>query len=301
MRASARGALILVFLGLAALAGVPAPELAHARHAGSAWAKAPDLGIGGLSGLELSPDGASFAAISDRGFFVTGRLSRQDGRLTGLAGLKVWPMRGPGGGVLTGADAEGLARGADGALYVSFEGTEGGVMRFEGPDAPGRPLPYPAGFAPRHDNRGLELLSAGPDGTLFSLPEWPAENGRFPVFRFIDGAWTQPFSIAAESGFSPVGGDFGPDGHFYLLERQLIAPVGFRSRVRRFDRGPGDPGAGRVILATPPGRHGNLEGLSVWRDGDGRIRLSMVSDDNFLALQRGQIVEYVLDAGGPAG
>ena len=43
------------------------------------------------------------------------------------------------------------------------------------------------------------------------------------------------------------------------------------------------------------GVHGNLEGLAVWQDPAGQIRLTMVSDDNYLPFMRGQIVEYVLE------
>lgn len=39
------------------------------------------------------------------------------------------------------------------------------------------------------------------------------------------------------------------------------------------------------------GRHDNLEGLSVWRDAQG-LRLTMVSDDNFMFFQRTEFVEY---------
>ena len=62
--------------------------------------------------------------------------------------------------------------------------------------------------------------------------------------------------------------------------------------VRSFvvgDRGLSDE---KTVLQTPIGLHDNLEGLSVWRDGAGDIRLTMVSDDNFIALQRTELVEY---------
>jgi hypothetical protein len=49
------------------------------------------------------------------------------------------------------------------------------------------------------------------------------------------------------------------------------------------------------VLRTFPGRHGNLEGIAVWSDDKQNIHLTMVSDGNFLAIQRNQIVEYVLD------
>ena len=90
--------------------------------------------------------------------------------------------------------------------------------------------------------------------------------------------------------FLPVGLDFGPDGNLYLLERDF-AGVGFRSRVRRF--GP-DGGAEQTLLQTRTGQFDNLEGISVWRDRRGGLRLTMVSDDNFRFFQQTQIVEFRL-------
>jgi hypothetical protein len=89
-----------------------------------------------------------------------------------------------------------------------------------------------------------------------------------------------------------VGADFGPDGLFYILER-TVSPLGFRSRVRRFDlnvQGLDE----QVLLSTLPSKHGNLEGISVWRDSAGQTRVTMVSDNNFLSVLRSEIVEYSL-------
>ena len=92
----------------------------------------------------------------------------------------------------------------------------------------------------------------------------------------------------------PTGADFGPDGRFYILERGHYS-LGFHSSGARCltltETGFTDI---QTILQTPWGTHGNLEGLSVWRDQDGHIRLTMVSDDNFLPFLRSEIVEYIL-------
>jgi hypothetical protein len=45
---------------------------------------------------------------------------------------------------------------------------------------------------------------------------------------------------------------------------------------------------------TPCGDLDNMEGISVWRDGDGRTRVTLISDDNFFPLQQTMLVEYVL-------
>ena len=47
-------------------------------------------------------------------------------------------------------------------------------------------------------------------------------------------------------------------------------------------------------MQTEPGLHDNLEGLSVWRDPQGRLRATMVSDNNYLFIFRSEIVEYRL-------
>ena len=48
------------------------------------------------------------------------------------------------------------------------------------------------------------------------------------------------------------------------------------------------------LLETATGTHDNLEGVAIWRDNQGRLRATMVSDDNFFALQRTELVEYAL-------
>ena len=101
-------------------------------------------------------------------------------------------------------------------------------------------------------------------------------------------------TVSRNGGFLPVGSDFGPDGRFYLLERRFNGPFGFRSRVRSFavenDRLIDE----RVLLVTRSGQYDNLEGISLWRDRDGAIRATMISDDNFRRAQRTEIVEFRL-------
>ena len=52
-----------------------------------------------------------------------------------------------------------------------------------------------------------------------------------------------------------------------------------------------------TLLTTHTLRHDNLEGLSVWRDAEGDIRLTMISDDNFQPIQRTEFVEYRVPEG----
>ena len=72
--------------------------------------------------------------------------------------------------------------------------------------------------------------------------------------------------------------------------------LGFAARLRSYALGAEALTDMRLEMQSPPGRHDNLEGLSVWRDAQGRIVATMVSDDNFIRFQRTEIVEYRLGA-----
>ena len=93
-----------------------------------------------------------------------------------------------------------------------------------------------------------------------------------------------------------TGADIGPDGALYLLERRITL-AGFMSRVRRFSLSAPQletPIEGTVVYQSSPGKHGNLEGLSVWLDRSQNLRLLMIADDNQMIFQRGEIVEVTL-------
>jgi len=61
--------------------------------------------------------------------------------------------------------------------------------------------------------------------------------------------------------------------------------------VRRFALSDSALGPPEVLLETTPLQYDNLEGIAVWQDAQG-IRLTMISDDNFLFVQRTEVVEY---------
>ncbi|SNS91866.1 hypothetical protein SAMN04488078_10429 [Antarctobacter heliothermus] len=248
--------------------------------------------IGGFSGLELSDDGRRFVALSDRASLIEGQLVREGPRLTRIEQDAPRRLRDRAGAPLTGskADSEGLAIGRDGQMFISFEGHH----RVWSYDGPGRPqtLNSPRAFLGFEGNGGLEALAIDTQGRLYTLPERSGQLIRpFPVWRFDSGRWQQVYSIPRQGGFLPVGADFGPDGLFYLLEREFTG-LAFRSRVRRFSFGEDRVLSEETLLETPAHKHGNLEGLAVWRDETGAIRLTMVSDDNFQGFQRSEFVEY---------
>ncbi|WP_415639340.1 esterase-like activity of phytase family protein, partial [Paracoccus nototheniae] len=156
-----------------------------------------------------------------------------------------------------------------------------------------QPLPRPPKLPGMGQNSGLEALAIRDDGLIVAVPERSAnESTPFTVLAF-DGAWSDYAQIRRDPRWLAVGADFGPDGWFYLLERDFRGILGFATRVRRMQLTPGVLQDDEILLETSPLQYDNLEGISVWHDGTG-IRITMISDDNFLFLQRTEIVEYRL-------
>ncbi len=289
-----------VGLILAALQGHAGPAIAQsATYLSSfSWASEDD-NFGGFSGLEVSDDGTKFWAVTDRGFAASGRIIRDDaGQITGVSADLMTPIMFLDKGTPLPddyTDAEGLARSRSGGLFVSFEG----VARVRGLTTDKfetRLIPGPRDFENLQINSGLEALAVGPDDALYMVPERSGRLTRpFPVYRVQNRDWDIPFHLPRRGQFLPVGADFGPDGRLYLLERHFLGIPGFLNRVRVFtlanDRVTGEA----TLFETPIPVHDNLEGIAVWRDTQGLIRLTMISDDNFNIFQRTEFVEYRLD------
>lgn len=254
-----------------------------------------DEDFGGFSGLELSADGRSYTALSDRGTVRWGSIERDNqGRIRSLStagrarlqdstGTKLKP------GYL--GDAEGLAIDAEGRMYVSFEGLDR-IARFDDPDGPAERIPPAPAFKALVRNAGLEALAITPEGDLLTMPErWESSKPLTPVWRFRDGKWSTAFQLPRDEVWAPVGADVGPDGKLYVLERDFRGLRGFASRVRRYAMENDKIGPPEHILTTSLMQFDNLEGIAVWADGQG-IRITMISDDNFLFVQRTELVEY---------
>ncbi|SDF36384.1 hypothetical protein SAMN04488105_11869 [Salipiger thiooxidans] len=291
MRIRTRGALIAALTG--GLAFAAAASSGEARFTDSFIWTVNEPEFGGFSGIEVSDDGLEFTAVSDRAHIVSGRFIRENGRIVGIEPGPISRLMGENGKPqrIKTSDSEGLAIGRDGTTFISYEG-DARVLSYASSDIPVR-LPQPEAFQHLQDNSSLEALAIDDRGRLYTLPERSGELTRpFPVWRY-DGDWQQVYEIPRRGGFLAVGADIGPDGRFYLLEREFTG-FGFRSRVRRFDMSEDALDNETTLLESGVLRHDNLEGIAVWRDETGSIRLTMISDDNFNAFQRTQIVEYTV-------
>lgn len=282
-------------LAPSAIAQSPQP----AQFASSTLWSIADESFGGWSGFEVDPDGVGFVTVSDRGLIVSGRLLRNaNGWLIGTETGPILTLTHTDGDPLPRYwdDSEGLAVAPDGRVFVSFE-AEHRINEYN--DAAvdrAVHLPRAEGFKDLQNNSSLEALAIDADGALYTLPERSGELTRpFDVFRYRDGEWTIPFTIPRRGDFLPVGADIGPDGRFYLLERRLSSSqLGFASRVRRFDLGEDTLDGEITLLETQPRTHDNLEGIAVWQDALGDMRITMISDDNHRFFQKNEIVEYIV-------
>ena len=247
--------------------------------------------FGGFSALEVGEDGLALTVLMDRGRLVQGRLLRTTAGIEGVSVTAETNLLGLDGQPLSedDNDSEGLVLDGLGGFYVSFEGPAR-VWHYASPDAVPTEIKLTREFAQMQNNASLESLAAA-DGALLTMPE---RSGRFdkdfPIYRFDGTRWSVPRELSRDGPFLVTGADVGPDGYLYILERDFVG-VGFRSRIRRMDLA---DGATETLMVSAPWEYGNLEGISAWRDGEGRLRLTTVSDNNCLASQKTEFVEFLV-------
>lgn len=252
--------------------------------------------FGGFSGLQMDQDGGGATVLSDRGYLIEVRFDRDAlGQISGVSAGPTLTLRTTTGAPVQGghADSEGLRRLPDGRLCVSFE-NNARISCHSAPEAAAELLPRHPDFADLPRNASLESLAADQAGRLYTLPEQPDISGNFRLYRLTEGKWEQPFTLPARDGFLITDADFGPDGRFYILERKVALTTGFLSRVRSFVLTDSAAFDEREVIAPAAFRHGNLEGLSLWQDDKGAIRLTLVADNAQLPIFRNEIAEYRL-------
>lgn len=251
--------------------------------------------VQGVSALEVSEDGNAYVAISDRGWWVTGRFERRGGIMTGASIDRIEPIIGQDGFPVTArrvgdwADSEGLAIAPDGTAWVSFE-RWAHVWRFDEEFGEAQWIKDHPTFRDHADNWQLEAAAVAPDGTVYVFSEKPLLDG-FPIYRLgNDDLWVIDGYLPEQDVFAIVGADFAEDGSLYLLERKLVVGLWWQNRIRRVRL----DGTEDVILWTGQrGEYENLEGISVWEDEKG-LRLTLVSDNNGEADTPTQFVEFRL-------
>lgn len=256
-----------------------------------------DDNFGGFSAIDFGGHGHDFIAVSDHGYFLSGKINRRNGKIVSVTDQRLVPIKNAKGVQVRKPrrDAEGIAIGPNGVIYVSFE-RKHRVRAYRDITAKAFKLPRHADFKKLQHNSSLEALAVDRQGWLYAIPERSGKLDRpFPVYRYNGKRWDKGLSIPRRGDFLVTGADIGPDGRFYLLERDYLIPVGVATRVRSFAMTKTEFTDERITLQTGYGTHDNLEGISVWQDDRKRTRITLISDDNFSFFQRTELVEYVLD------
>ncbi|TFF19927.1 hypothetical protein E3C22_19925 [Jiella endophytica] len=272
-----------------------------------------DSRLEGISAIRLDASGARFLAVTDKGSWLAGRISRDAaGRPTGFADATIAPLRDRLGRPIYGkalGDAESLA--VDGnTAYVGFEQHHRiwayDIDRLDSGRARNLPMPIPV--QELRANKGLETLAIAPEaspvhGALVAVSEHSIDRDG-NLFAGIVGerAGEGVFKVRRDAKWEVSDGDFLPDGDMLILERRFEGIFGgLGIRIRRIpaeDIRPGSLADGPVIFeADLADEIDNMEGLDVWQDDEGRTRLTLVSDDNGSIFQRNLLLEFVLEDG----
>jgi hypothetical protein len=268
--------------------------------------------FGGFSAIRVEPDGR-FVSLTDRGWWLTGRIVYDHDRPAGIADARMAAMLGPDGRTLKARkwhDTESMAE-QDGFLYVGIEGANR-IVRFDFARCGfrARAVEYAPGARAAYGNlpvnKGLEALTFAPRngplaGTLIAFSERGYDSaGNLRAFLVSpDGGGTAAeFSVKRRDNFDISDSALLPSGDVLLLERRFSWWTGFAMRLRRIATSGIAPGAlvdGRDLLFADFGYHiDNMEGLSVHTDAGGAVILTLISDDNFNVLQRTVLLQFRL-------
>lgn len=284
----------------------------------------PDHDFGGLSGLGISNDGRRIMAVSDRGYMFSARLIYdRDENLSGIGEGAKSSLKGSKGQPLPDEkkiwhDAESLAMGPQGfggPLWVSYERRHR-VETYDfgrlGATAPAKRTKLPAQIRRVKSNSGVEGLARfGPgsdyEGGLLAITEHPTvdhstgerASGAKEIPGYIMGGPNPgPVWLDAPGGFSVTGLDFHPNGDLLVVERRLGNLFDFSVRVRRVARAMIHPGShmkGETLFEGGLSYEiDNWEGIAVHTHGNGDVRLTIVSDDNFSPIQQTLLLQFTL-------
>ncbi len=268
----------------------PAVEQAgDLAYAGGMSLRSDDKAFGGVSGLDIDADGR-FIAVTDAGSLIRGQVVLDgNGRLAGVADASIVRLADEHGRAFpnkNAGDAEDVTFLPDGGYAVAFE-QEHRILVYPA-SGPTRRLPTPEG-ARFGNNRGIEALTVW-QGRLIVGAErgdaWSCD---------LDGQGCRQVLEAAQSGlgrdFSLTSLDTTPDGRLVAVYRGFSLLGGLRGAVAEIR-----PGAARpvtVLASFAPGLSiDNLESIAALPGADGKVRLYLMSDDNFSPFFRTLLLAF---------
>ena len=273
-----------------------------------------DKRFGGLSGIAISRSGRRIVAVSDKGRWLTGSLSYRDDRLVDLKGVRMAPLLDTKGRPLKKRrhrDAESISlfdADLDGRLLVAFErNTRAYIYRFgrQGLKARARRIPLPSRIRRGPLNNELEAIGRFPKaspfkGGIIAVSEhYLDRNGNIRAWM-VGGAMPGAFAIRPVRDYHITDLAIVPGTNDILtLERRFTFLTGPGMLIRWHSAADLRPGAvlsGKTLIeADLRFNIDNMEGLAIHRGPRGDFRLTIVSDDNFNAIQRTLMLQFSWD------
>jgi hypothetical protein len=267
--------------------------------------------FGGISAIRVAADGARFIALSDKGWWLRGRIVYEGARPSAIADAEMAPILGADGRPLADRgwyDTESIADDG-GTLYVGIERVHQ-ILRFnygkDGLLARGEPIAVPPGVRSLPGNKGLEALVFVPKGagdkalagTLIAISERGLDNAGNIIGFLVGGRSPGTFTVKRSAAFDVSDAALLPGGDLLLLERKFSWTSGLSVRLRRIALASIKPGAlvdGAILFEADLGYEiDNMEGLCVHRSTSGETVLTLISDDNFSIIQRTLLLQFTL-------
>ena len=252
---------------------------------------------GGFSGLLIQNEGSEAFLITDKSFFFILKLHRnEDDILNGYSVIRKGRILSSKGDHLNGrnTDSESIAMDKNNNYYISFESNHRIMMH--------RTIEGKGVFVPKHPlfknlsvNKGIEALAIDNDNRLMAIPEKPPLGiSDIPIFRLENNKWEIVKYFKMKENFLVTDAEILPQGLLLLLERKFSWTQGFKTRFRLISLDKFDNREPITVFTSTSNQFDNLEGLALWKDRKGEMRLLTVSDDNFHPLQQSEIREFFL-------
>lgn len=274
-----------------------------------------DRRFGGLSGMVISENGRRLVAVSDTARWLAASITYDDeGVIEGLKDVTMAPMLGHDGKALAGkeGDAEAVVLGPgtrfhdslpDGDVLVSFERNHR-IWRYDlgarGFSAVPEAVPVPSGLAGAPSNRGLEALAPLADGRLLMLTEYALDGPTGDIRGWLaTGDTFRPLTMKRDGLFHVTDMAVLPQGDVLVLQRRFTTIGGPGMKIVQVPRATVEENAildGPTIVELKAAHTiDNMEALTARALADGRVSLLILSDDNFNALQRTLLLEFVYE------
>ena len=163
-------------------------------------------------------------------------------------------------------------------------------------------LSLPAETKRMSANRGIEAVAPIRAGrlkgtTVLFSERLPDKNGNLRGW-LIGGPTPGAIALRNVGGFDITDAAALPDGGIVVLERRFRYSEGVKMRIRRIaakDLKPGALLSGKVLLEANDSLNiDNMEGIAAHRAASGETILTLISDDNFSALQRTLLMQFAL-------